>query len=51
MQVMRRRDLIAGVAVMAAASPLDSRVQTPKRRRIAFLVTGTPLVGQPYVIE
>jgi putative ABC transport system substrate-binding protein len=33
----------------AISWPLTSRAQTPKRHRIAFLVTGTPLLGQPYI--
>src|SRR5215471_2091522 len=46
---MRRRDLLALAAGTVALSPLTSRAQTSKRRRVAFLVTGTPFVGQPYV--
>ena len=45
---MRRRDLlIFGGTLIAWPLALDA--QTPKRRRIAFLVTGTPFVGQPYI--
>ena len=46
--MLRRRDLIALLGG-TISWPLTSRAQTPKRRRIAFLVTGTPLIGQPYI--
>ena len=46
--MLRRRDLIALLGV-AISWPLTSRAQTRKRRRIAFLVTGTPFVGQAYI--
>ena len=46
--MLRRRDLIALLGG-AISWPLTSRAQTPKRHRIAFLVTGTPLLGQPYI--
>ena len=44
--MLRRRDFIALLGG-TISWPLTSRAQTPKRRRIAFLVTGTPLIGQP----
>ena len=46
--MLRRRDFIALLGG-TISWPLTSRAQTPKRRRIAFLVTGTPLIGQPYI--
>jgi putative ABC transport system substrate-binding protein len=46
---VRRREVIALLGGAAVVWPLASGAQTPKRRRIAFLVTGTPLIGQPYV--
>src|SRR5262249_29599291 len=46
--MLRRRDLVALLGG-AISWPLASRAQILKRGRIAFLVTGTPLVGQPYV--
>jgi hypothetical protein len=44
----RRRDFIALLGG-TISWPLTSRAQTPNRHRIAFLVTGTPLIGQPYI--
>jgi putative ABC transport system substrate-binding protein len=46
--MLRRRDFIALLGG-TISWPLTSRAQTPKRRRIAFLVTGTPLIAQPYI--
>ena len=46
---MRRREVVALLGGGAVVWPRASGAEPPKRRRIAFLVTGTPLVGQPYL--